>query len=132
MSCGFAALAWEAGTGAEIIFQSRDPQGYALNYVTRREGNETTYPRCTDPQAMADYLSRLSMEYLTGSYTYGEEDRELFLLYEADGQVMGVTLWDHAAKVVPLREEEEGGGYYLPQATDWAYLDSLLEFDPEG
>ena len=102
MSAGYVALAWEAGTGAEIIFQTRDPQGYALNYITRREGGETAYPRCTNPRAMADYLAQLPMEYLAGNYTFDEEERELFLLYEAEGEVMGVTLWDHAAKVVPL------------------------------
>ena len=132
MSCGYAALAWDAGTGREIIYQSQDPQHYTLSYVTRQEDGETAYPKCTDPQALAAYLSQLPMEYLTGNYTFEEEERALFLLYEADGSVMGVTLWDHAAKVVPLDEEDRSSGYYLPQATDWAYLDSLLAFDPEG
>ena len=133
MSAGYVALAWGGGTGAEAIYQSQDPQRCTLSAIARTQGGDTTYLRCGDPQAFTSYLTRLPMEQLMGNYTFDEEEESLSMNCSTSEGIVYVTLWEHAARVATLAEAPRTTRYYhLPQATDWAYLDSLLVPEPAG
>ena len=132
MSAGYVALAWGGGTGEEAIYLSQEPQRCTLAAIARTQRGDTTYLRCGDPQAFTSYLAQLPMEQIMGNYTFDEEEESLSMNCSTPEGTLYVTLWDRAARVALLSGERRTTCYYhLPQATDWAYLDRLLEFDPE-
>lgn len=119
MTCGYVALAYGGGTGAEVIYQSQSPEQYALCSI-----NVGDFV-CTDEAALHRYLSGLRMEHISGNYSFDQEGTSLSLMFDTPEGALAVTLSDRFAKLVPLYGEVTAKYYYLPDGTD---RDVLSEF----
>lgn len=120
MSCGYVALAYGGGTGAEVIYQSQSPEQYTLRSI-----NVGDFV-CTDEAALHRYLSGLRMEHISGNYSFDQEGTSLSLMFDTPEGVLAVTLSDRFAKLVPLYGEVTAKYYYLPDGTDWDELNEYL------
>ena len=131
MTCGYTALAYGGGEGSQLIFQSRSSDELRLSSVMQTDANYHTTYRCTDKQALFDYLSSLQLKELTGGYDFDQDDNRLSLVYDtADGPLV-VVLSDSSVKVVPLYgEDPQANSYYLPGGLDRQRIDALLIPDP--
>lgn len=121
MSCGYVALAYGEGTGAEVIYKSRPTEEYVLRSANVGE------LVCTDQAALHRYLSGLRMENISGNYSFEPEDRELHLLFETPEGTLSVQLSDQSVKLVPLfGKRPTAEYYYLPEGINWETLDGLF------
>lgn len=119
MSCGYVALAYGEETGAELIYQSRDPAQYVL-----RSGRGDDFI-CTDEAALHQYLSALRMERIAGNYSYNQEETSLTLVFDTPEGALVLTMSDRYMKLFPLYGKANSQHYYLPDGTDW---DALSEY----
>lgn len=120
MSCGYVALAYGGGTGAEIIYQSQSQEQYALRSI-----NVGDFV-CTDEAALHRYLSGLRMEHISGNYSFDQEGTSLSLMFDTPEGVLAVTLSDRFAKLVTLYGEATARYYYLPDGTDRDVLSKFI------
>lgn len=127
MSYGYVALTYGRSTGAEVIFQSRDSKTCTLKYATEADDlNVITYT-CKDRAAFHEYMSKLSMEQLTGNYSFTGDGRQIELVYQTPEGILSIDLSDHGIKLVPLYGEKRAiSHYYLREGVNWEYLDTLL------
>lgn len=125
MSYGYVALAYGNRTGAEVIYQSGDTGLYTLEHITMNGGN-TVY-KCTDTAAFHEYMAGLTMDNLTGNYSFTENENQLVFIYSTPDGTLGVTLSDYAVKLISF---DDGGStvsyYYLPDGVDWEYLNTII------
>lgn len=123
MSCGYVALAYGAGSGAERIYQSGTPEEYALYSI---RWNDDAYGRpaiCTDEAALHRCLSALRMERIAGNYSFEPEGTSLTLMYGTPEGLLSVVLSDQFIKLVPLYGRVSTTEYYyLPDGVDWDAL----------
>lgn len=126
MSCGYVALAYGEGTGAELIYQSRDPEQYALRYMYREDDPYHPIQLCTGEAGLHRYLSSLRLEQIAGNYSFQQEGKRLFLLFDAPEGTLGVMLSDDFIKLSPLYGRAEAQYYYLPDGLDWETLDRYI------
>ena len=122
MSCGYVALAYGEGTGAELIYQSRETEQYALRDV-RWDGDPFyTVLVCPDEAGLHRALSSLRLEQIAGNYSYRQEEKRLVLLFDAPEGTLGVTLSSFSGgdfiRVSPLYGKESAQTYYLPDGLD--------------
>ena len=122
MSCGYVALAYGEDTGAELIYQSRETEQYALRDV-RWDGDPFyTVLVCPDEAGLHRALSSLRMEQIAGNYSFQTEDKTLCLLLNAPEGTLGVTLSSFSGgdfiRVSPLYGKESAQTYYLPDGLD--------------
>ncbi|MDO5416710.1 MAG: M56 family metallopeptidase, partial [Lachnospiraceae bacterium] len=133
MSCGYVALAYGGGTGAELIYQSRDSSRFRLRYITRNYTTREEDLRCADEASFHAYMASLKMNHLTGNYSFNDSQREEFFLYDTPEGTLAVILYDEVLKLAPIGEKSSASKseyYYLPDGTDWAYLDTLIVPNP--
>lgn len=127
MSCGYVALAYGGGTGAEIIYQSRETELYTLRNITKSDDAYNIIYKCVDDEALHEYLANLSLENLTGNYSFSEQEGEYHLLYTTPEGTLVITLFDRIIKLVPLYgEDPKSSYYYVPGGIDWDYLDTII------
>ena len=132
MSCGYAAFAYDAGTGASLIYREEDPSRFSISSVHMQTGSEEyEKKRFRDEAALEafhQYMASAELEHLTGNYNFDDSSRKMTVIYETpwDHKLQAVTVYDHAVKIVPYWAYHETFYYYLPEGTDWAYLDTLL------
>lgn len=121
MSCGYVALAYGERTGAEVIYQSRPPEQFVLRTI------ELGDFVCTDEAALHRYLSGLSMEHISGNYSFDGEDTSWTMLFEAPEGTLGIVLSDRFIKLVPLYSGRPTAEYfYLPDGTNWEALSEFI------
>lgn len=121
------ALAYDGQSGAERIFLEQDPATWKLSSARLSADGEREEYRCTDVQALREYLAGLELDRVTETLALDEDEHELVLIFDTPQGVMGVTLYARMARVCPLWEKNAPTyNYYLPQQTDWAYLQTLL------
>ncbi len=125
MTCGHVALAYDPNTGAERIYGGEEAPLRSLSYLSQGTENRQQVACCREEEALFQYLSRLELYHLTGNYSFPDSRRECFFLYDMPQGTLGVLLRDHTVKVAPLWTSY-AETYYLPEATDWAYLDTLI------
>ena len=79
-------------------------------------------------EAFHQYMASAELEHLTGNYNFDDSSRKMTVIYETpwNQELQAVTVYDHAVKIVPYWAYHETFYYYLPEGTDWAYLDTLL------
>lgn len=132
MSCGYVALAYDSGTGAELLFLGV-PEDYSL-----AEGNNGTiitdggmdFRVVGDEAALLDYLSGLELCSLTGNYTFEREDgqRSYDFHFAAPAGLEILQLCGNTARLIPLHgKRSESRNYYVPGGIDEAYLESLFQ-----
>lgn len=127
---GFTALAYDARTGAEVLFSGAEDVSFEnVSLESADERRRTAI--CVDDAALRDYLSGLEMDALTGLYTFDGPERRLSCYYETDGGWISVELGGNMARVnSPFENSSKDTFYYLPDGLNWAYLDSIV-LDPK-
>lgn len=132
LSCGSVALAYDAGTGRECIYQGQEAAAFRLKNVKLDDGAYDADCYCRDEAALGRYLEGLKLARLTGQYSFDTSTRTARLQYQSpDGHTLWVYLYDRALCVRPMfgaRIDE--AWYYLSGKMDWAYLDTLLVAEP--
>lgn len=132
MSCGYVSLAYGEHTGMETIFQGKEPSSAGLDlYSITVEGGEY-YPELdfVDASAVNEYLANLTMQDITGRYSFPENGRFMdFAYYGGSKEYVLVQLYDSYVKVLSLQRET--AVYYLPEGIDWDYLDSICPGLPD-
>ena len=124
---GGISLAYSSSTGYEWIYQSRGSESFELRHITVADSPYQTEYHCMDPDALHNYLSNLILEEITGEYTHTEGERELTIHYDSPEGILSLILYDKAIKIVPVYKRGTGSKYYyLPNDTDWEYLDSII------
>lgn len=126
MSCGYVALAYGEDTGAELIYQSRETEQYALRDV-RWDGDPFyTVLVCPDEAGLHRALSSLRMEQIAGNYSFQTEDKTLCLLLNAPEGTLGVRFSDRFVKLTELWGKANTQYYYLPDGTGWEALGKFI------
>ena len=127
MSCGYTALAYDGSTGAEVIYQSRDPEEYSVRHMELADDPYDTTWLCPDPEAFHAYMASLELYRLTGNYSFQGSEREFTFLYDAPEGTLAVVLCDETLKVVPLYGKAlTAQWYYIPGGTDWEELRTIV------
>lgn len=136
MSCGYVALAYGGGTGAELLFLGA-PEDYSLmedkhvSICTGGNVNTMVWRDVSDGAALLDYVSGLELCSLTGNYAFDEaadQNSYAMTLIAAGKGVEMLVLQGHVVKLVPLHEDTvQTLAYYVPAGIDEAYLQSLLQ-----
>ena len=129
MSYGYVALAYGGGTGREIVYQSKDCHSYKLDqlYFGEKDSNYHTIYECVNEDALYEYISGLTIQNLTGKYTFSDSDQELHISYDTPKGNLYVTLSDHMIRVIPAYEKDvETLCYYIAKGIDWEYLEEII------
>ena len=136
LSSGYVAFAFTPSSGEDVIFQGHsatfepafiysvpDPKWYP---------NQETFYRCTDSGALTAYLADLTL-YRTTDFYDPDEANCLYLSLVRGSQTMSITLYDHLLTVQERNGSQAGRKemFYFPEKLDRAYLDTLLELEPE-
>ena len=127
MSCGYVALAYGGGMGADIFFGKRKPSACSLAYVDNVDSTLYTPLACIDETAFYEYLSSMELRELTGNYGFEEKRRKIAFRWDTPDGSFSAILSDDMMRLVPFGERAEPKLYYLPEKTDWEYLDMILE-----
>lgn len=131
MSCGYTALAYNATTGADVIYQSRDPSQYHLRNIQLTDDPYSRDWMCPDQEAFHAYMASLELSRITGNYSFSDSSREFVFLYDTPEGTLVVVLCDEAVKVIPLYGEDPAEiSYYIPGGTDWDALAGLITPGP--
>lgn len=131
MSCGYVSLAYESNTGAEIIYQSRDTKLYTPEYIFMVDNSHNVSYKCTNVKAFHEYMASLTMDTLTGYYSFAEGEKYYSFAYQTPEGTLAVILSDKIIKLVPLYgKDPDVSYYYLPDGIDRDYLDSIIMPDP--
>ena len=126
MSCGYVALAYDASTGAEVIFDGNTPASYEIRSVNYASEENSYFLNCTSDAALSEYLADLPVSRLTGNYSFTESTQRLVIIYHGPQGAFGVTLRDRMLSITPLHEgESHQVDYYLSTPVDW---ESVLSF----
>lgn len=128
LTCGIVALAFERGTGEELIFNGHPHSEFALAGEAKWTAPDGFYALgVLDDAALGDYLAGLEAEKISDNYElfYNSTSEYLLVLdYLGPEGTVKVSLRDHVLAVsVPGSREE----YFVPEKIDWTYLGSLLE-----
>ena len=132
MSCGYAAFAYDAGTGASLIYRKRIPPAFrsaaSICRRARRNMKRSGFRDEAALEAFHQYMASAELEHLTGNYNFDDSSRKMTVIYETpwDQELQSVTVLIMRLKSCPYWAYHETFYYYLPEGTDWAYLDTLL------
>ena len=131
ISCGYVALAYGTYSGADLIYQGEDSSMYLFDEVKSKSDfsalHYDTFHGILDESAFHQYLENLDCMHLTGNYSFSDNTKELYIAFTTpDNSFLWLTLSDHHIKIVSPKNDLEREVYYLPEPTDWDYLDSIL------
>lgn len=129
MTSGYVTLAFDAGTGAQVLFDGQDPAACTISSAREwdgvRAGKELV---CLDEQGFAAFLADLPLDCLTGNYSYVEGTRETFLVWDTPKGVLSTVFYEDTIKVTPFYTEKmEASWYSVPGGMDWERFDSFFE-----
>lgn len=122
ITSGHVALAYDGASGRELLFPDGTPS--TLSGVLRRDEDGYRSCRCTDEEALGDYLSGLRLYALSGNYA--RENAYLSLIYEGEDGPIDIILRNGSVSVTYLHDSTRSSTYYCADAIDWDYLSSLL------
>ena len=129
MTSGYVTLAFDAGTGAQVLFDGQDPAACTISSAREwdvvRAGKELV---CLDEQGFAAFLADLPLDCLTGNYSYVEGTRETILVWDTPKGVLSTVFYEDTIKVTPFYTEKmETSWYSVPGGMDWERFDSFFE-----
>lgn len=129
MTSGYVTLAFDAGTGAQVLFDGQDPAACTISSAREwdgvRAGKELV---CLDEQGFAAFLADLPLDCLTGNYSYVEGTRETILVWDTPKGVLSTVFYEDTIKVTPFYTEKmEASWYSVPGGMDWERFDSFFE-----
>lgn len=130
LTSGYVALAFDRGSGAQVIFNG-EPEAYTRVEYAANRGGKGNYSNLydlynvTDEQALKDYLSALTLCDVGEHYDFSYSENVLDLRYEGPGGKFTLTLSDH---VIHGRfpGQDRYRDYFVEDEIDWTYLKSLL------
>ena len=132
-SSGIVAFAYGDDTAAALAFSDNVPditKRTDMDLGTRNEnGGITLYPRvCTDPDALMKYISELKVSRLCGNYKMDQSSRFLEMFLPGGGGPRILFLEESCLKLTDLGSRNMATElWYLNEAPDWNYIESLLE-----
>ena len=128
MTSGYAALGYDTGLGAELIFYSGTAEEHTVRSINFGTGEDFDYYDCADETAFKSYLANLVCTHITGNYSFPEKDHQMTVIFMGPEGAFGVVLTDMSVKVTPLHgEKKHAEYYYLQSQIDWDYISSLLK-----
>ncbi len=132
MTCGYVALAYNAGTGDQYLFRSQEPSQYEITSVSIQNSRGLDNYYIHDHDALRGYLADLKLSRLTGNYSYSNPEHNLSVIFSTPDGVVAVTLQDERVKLSYLYSNSPpSASYYTLEPIDWDYLNSLMTPYPE-
>ena len=143
LSFGSVTLAWDAGTGADVLFSGKMPDADSVQRISslclwkeNSDGKKFVWSRETlsteQQEQVLAYLADLPLQKVLGTYNFPEKTDSLYLNYRApSNEVLCVFLRDHALTVTPRESPHQETVWYLPAELDWTYLESLFSADSD-
>ena len=131
MTSGYVTLAFDAGSGADVLFDGQDPAVCAISSARNwnSEGQEELI--CLDEQGFAGFLAALPMEQLTGNYSFDDGPRETIIIWDTPQGTLSTVFCEKTIKVVPFYTEKmEAVWYAVPGGMDWERFDSFFKPRP--
>lgn len=125
---GYVAFSYGDGTGAQLIYQGQDPQATTLSYMTREDDPFHATLICRDEAGLGAYLSGLSMQHITGNYSFSpqEGERQMVLLFDTPRGRVGAAVTEHHILLTYFYDDGRQEAYYLPQGLDWQRMDQYI------
>ena len=131
MTSGYVTLAFDAGTGADVLFDGQDPAVCAISSARNWNSEDQEELLCLDEQGFIDFLAALPLDQLAGNYSYDDGPRETILIWDTPQGVLSTVFYEKAIKVVPLYDERmESAWYAVPGGMDWGRFDAFFEPRP--
>ncbi len=146
MSFGYVALAYDSGSGAELIFSSHtfeeiqpgeadldDSMSQLIYDPFEYDPREHPFhgpAECRDEEALFNYFASLTLDTVTGGDPAIGKTREDFYHYQLPEGLTIVRLTDRALDVNRLYAGGSSTTYYLPDGANWDYIDSLFTVYP--
>lgn len=130
MSCGHIALAYDGGSGAELIFASGSAEEYTLRSVSEYEDEYNTVYDTARQNELTEYLSGLTLYSLSGNYSFSDSEHDVSFIFDGPKGTLVCNITDSAVKVVPLYGEAKSRGYYVSGGVDWDYISGLIPAHP--
>lgn len=131
LSCGQISLAYARESGEHIIFPGAAPSEYEFRTVSLPTENHHSTLSCRDTEALAEYLSGLTLDRITGNYELSQYDRTLYLLLIQGDTRQVVTIKDQFMIVTPILQRGHHESIFrISENVDWPYLESLMEYGP--
>jgi len=126
LSAGHVTLAFEKTTGAELIFGGQELSRFEVedNELHRYDFGSHSWPEVKNADALKEYLAELKVYAVSDIYELSDSDRDLTVTFLDGKKAIWVGLGDHALLVGGT--ERKADHYFLPEETDWDYLDGLL------
>lgn len=126
MTSGYVALAYDGGSGAQLIYQCGDYSSYVIRSVSLKDDEFATNYEIADEEAFHAYLANLTLYELTGNYSFNDSKRCFTYLMDTQGGTMAVRLYDNAVKTVWLHRDAQAEYYYVPEGIDWDYIETVI------
>ena len=128
MTYGYVAVSYGDGTGDQLIYQGQDPQATTLSYMTREDDPFRSTLICRDEAGLEAYLSGLSMQHITGNYSFSpqEGERQMVLLFDTPRGRVGAAMTEHHILLTYFYDDGRQASYYLPQGLDWQRMDQYI------
>ena len=129
MTSGYVTLAFDAGTGAQVLFDGQDPAACTISSAREWDGVRTGKELvCLDEQGFAAFLADLPLDCLTGNYSYVEGTRETIFVWDTPKGVLSTVFYEDTIKVTPFYTEKmETSWYSVPSGMNWERFDSFFE-----
>lgn len=134
MTWGWGALAYSPTSGAQVLYAAQPASTVAVDgvhlYPSHTAQPQDSYT-LTDPQALHQYFSGLTLAHLMGSYTFPDGQRDFYCFFTDDQQERLIAITDQVMEVTVLGDGGSTDYYYITQEVDWDYLMSLMEATPD-
>lgn len=123
ISCGYVAVAQGPETGLDTLFTG-DPSSYDLRSIYT-----DIHLECTDEDALADYLSGLSLYPISGNFSF-DEGKKMTIAYAVTDNYVLIDVFDQYLSVHRLHTEQPKEFYYVPDGIDFELLNRLTTVLP--
>ena len=127
MSSGYVALAYGEQTGASTIYRDHNLTDFVASSITVDGGDYELKTDNVDAFALAQYISGLQTQEITGNYSYSDDGKVVKLRYGGPYGSVFVELHTDYIRVLYTADERDGWyTYHLPQPVDWEYVYSIV------
>lgn len=138
LSGGHIALAYKTESVAGKVFNGCHLSECSITHISAGLDGGYSQKLCKDEASLLDYISGQELYKISESYTFSEDDNELFLLLDSPQGSFTLNIQDHKLSYISLHSDEIGlfasnrdqQNFYLAEAPDWDYIFSLLEQVP--
>lgn len=130
---GWGTLAYSPTSGAQVLYAAQPASAVAVDgvhlYRPHTDPSQSAYT-LTDPQALHQYFSGLTLAHLMGSYTFPDGQRDFYCFFTDGQQQRLIAITDQVMEVTVLGAGGSTHCYYITQGVDWDYLSGLMTQSP--